>query len=144
MFDYVTFYFNSRYKAEDKLLQMHDIADDYGLITVADYYEICSPELNYDFICNKYGWLKQHIESAHVTRHENGAWIIDLPKPLPIDSATGNTTSKASCRSNRPLSRDTLNITVNTSELKDPNAAIAGIFKMIPLVKDRVINISIW
>ena len=107
----------------------------YGKITCADIYEDFGIDAAYTD--TKLGWTADTIVSANICR-KNTCYTIELPDPVPVDTLKN-------CKNSPPKepSRDILNITVNTNELKNPDAALAGIFKCIPHIKDRVINITI-
>lgn len=72
--------FEDRYSAENVLECMVDITMDYGMVSVADFYELAGEEAQYTD--NKYGWGE--LRDVEVIRSRDG-WIIDLPKPEPID-----------------------------------------------------------
>jgi hypothetical protein len=72
--------FEDRFSAENVLSCMEDITMDYGMVSVADFYELAGEEAQYTD--NKYGW--GDVRDAEVVRTRDG-WIIDLPKPEPID-----------------------------------------------------------
>lgn len=128
--------FPDRSSATTYLYTLSGEAVRYGKITCADIYEVFGVDAKYTD--TRLGWNADAILSANICREIEG-YTIELPDPVPVDTLK-------SCKNNPPKepSRDTLNITVNTNELKDPDTALAGIFKMIPYIKDRVINISIY
>lgn len=72
--------FTSRGDAEDKLSLMEEIISQYGMISVADYYDCCGVDSNYTD--NKYGWTD--IRGASIIRVREG-YIIKMPKAMPID-----------------------------------------------------------
>lgn len=72
--------FPSRGEAEAAREQMEDIIDRYGVVTVADIYDMA--DLTQPYTSNKYGWT--NIRSAEVVRVRDG-YIIKLPKAMPID-----------------------------------------------------------
>lgn len=72
--------FENRFDAENVLDCMADITMDYGMVSVADFYELAGEEAAYTD--NKYGW--GHVKDAEIIKVRDG-WIIDLPKPEPID-----------------------------------------------------------
>ena len=134
MRNYTTLYFADRKGAEKRLEQLREIVTHYSIASVADYYELM--HLSCDYTASKYGWDKRMLNDATVVCCCDGAWYIDLPCPVHLDDLTSPISNNSAS--------DILNITVNTTELKDPDAAIAGIFKMIPYIKNRVVNISIF
>lgn len=72
--------FMDRMDAEHVLDAMVDITMNYGMVSVADFYELAGEECNYTD--NKYGWGS--VRDAQVVRVRDG-YIIDFPKPEPID-----------------------------------------------------------
>ena len=72
--------FADRVDAEHVVDAMIDITMNYGMVSVADFYELAGEESNYTD--NKYGWGS--LRDAQVVRVRDG-WIIDFPKPEPID-----------------------------------------------------------
>lgn len=72
--------YDSRIEAEGVLSQMIDILKRYGVVTVADMYEMSGERLPYT--ANDYGWM--NLDHASIKRIRDG-WIIDLPKASPID-----------------------------------------------------------
>jgi hypothetical protein len=79
-FDYEDIVFESRGDAELVREQMLDILDQYGMVTVADMYDLAGETAPYT--ASKYGWF--NIRTAEVTRIRNG-YILKLPKAMPID-----------------------------------------------------------
>lgn len=79
-FDYDDIVFDTRGDAELVREQMVDILDQYGMVTVADMYDLAG--LTVPYTASKYGWF--NIRTAEVTRIHNG-YILKLPKAMPID-----------------------------------------------------------
>lgn len=82
-FDYDDISFDSRGDAELVLDQMRDLVDGdrgYGLVTVADMYDMAG--LPAPFTARKYGWF--NLRTAEVIRGSDGFYI-RLPKAMPID-----------------------------------------------------------
>lgn len=71
---------NSRTEAEDVLVRMDELMDTYGLVRVADLYDLVGITGNYTD--NKYGWT--NIRSAEVVRVRDG-YMIKMPRAVPID-----------------------------------------------------------
>lgn len=80
-FDYDDIVFESRGDAEAVLGDMQDVIDSYGVVTVADMYDMA--QLTQPYTSNKYGWM--NIRNAEVKRVGDG-YIIKLPKAIPIDN----------------------------------------------------------
>ena len=79
-FDYDDIVFESRGEAELVREQMVDMIERYGLVTVADMYDMA--DLTSPYTSNKYGWT--NIRSAEAVRVRDG-YILKLPKAMPID-----------------------------------------------------------
>jgi hypothetical protein len=70
----------TRGEAEDVLLRMDEIMDMYGLVRVADLYDLVG--ITGNFTDNKYGWT--NIRNADIIRVRDG-YMIKLPRAIPID-----------------------------------------------------------
>lgn len=71
---------NSRGEAEDVLLRMDELMEQYGLVRVADLYDLVGITGNYTD--NKYGWT--NIRNAEIIRIRDG-YMIKMPRAVPID-----------------------------------------------------------
>lgn len=81
VYDYNKVLIDNRGEAELILSELQDRIDDYGIASVADFYELAGVEGS--FVDNKYGWTD--IRSAEIIRSRDGYYLINLPKALPID-----------------------------------------------------------
>lgn len=79
-YDYDDIILDNRGEAEDVLSRMDDLIATYGLVSVADLYDLVGITCNYTD--NKYGWTD--IRSAQVIRVRDG-YMIKLPKALPLN-----------------------------------------------------------
>lgn len=79
-FDYDDLIFSNRGEAEAVKQQMQDAIVKYGLVTVADLYDMAG--LNAPYTSQKYGWIQ--LGSAEVIRTRDG-YMIKLPRAVPID-----------------------------------------------------------
>ena len=70
----------TRSEAEEVIQRMDELIDMYGVVSVADMYDLVGVSCNYTD--TKYGWT--NIRSAEPVRVRDG-YIIKLPKALPID-----------------------------------------------------------
>lgn len=70
----------SRGDAEHILECMDEIIDEYGMVTVADMYDLAG--LSSEYTDNNYGW--SNLRAASVTRANGGGYTIKLPKVSPI------------------------------------------------------------
>lgn len=71
---------NSRADAEAVIEQMDGIMDTYGMVSVADLYDLVGMTSN--FTDNNYGWT--NIRNAKPVRLRDGGWEIQMPKAIPI------------------------------------------------------------
>ena len=71
---------DSRGEAEEVLSRMYELMDTYGLVRVADLYDLCGITGNYTD--NKYGWMD--IRNAEILRVRDG-YMIKMPKALQLD-----------------------------------------------------------
>ena len=85
-YDYNTSYsyddiiLGSRGEAEDVLSRMDELMDTYGLVRVADLYDLVGISGNYTD--NKYGWT--NIRNAQIV-HVRDGYMIKMPRAIPID-----------------------------------------------------------
>lgn len=70
---------DSRGEAEEVLERMSELIDTYGMVTVADLYDLIGKSCEYTD--NKYGWT--NIRNAEAVRVRDG-YMLKLPKALPI------------------------------------------------------------
>lgn len=72
--------FDSRGEAEEVLARMDELIDQYGIVSVADLYDLVGVSGNYTD--NKYGWTNiRNAEPIGV----RGGYMLRLPKALPIN-----------------------------------------------------------
>ena len=79
-FDIIEPIFATRRDAEEILNYMGDLIDEYGFVTVADFYDLVGVSGNYTD--NKYGWTD--ISNAEIVRVKDG-YMIKLPKIRKLD-----------------------------------------------------------
>lgn len=70
----------TRGEAEDVRNRLLDLIDEFGMATVADFYEFCGMAAN--FTDDKWGWTD--LRTA-VIRHVRGGFLISIPRPQPLD-----------------------------------------------------------
>lgn len=80
VYDYDDIILDTRGEAEDVLNRMDDLIDAYGVVSVADLYDLVGVQGNYTD--NKYGWT--NLRNAEVRRTRDG-YLLKLPKALPFD-----------------------------------------------------------
>lgn len=69
-----------RSDAEEVLSNLVDLIDDYGIASVGDFYDLVG--IDQEWADNKYGW--DNLSRASIRRVREG-YILEMPKPLPID-----------------------------------------------------------
>lgn len=74
--------FSNRGDAEMVKQQMMDIIAKYGVVTVADMYEMADPNLTAPYTSHKYGWMD--VSGAEAIRTRDG-YVLKLPRAVPID-----------------------------------------------------------
>lgn len=79
-YNYDDIILDNRGEAEDVLSRMDELISTYGLVSVADLYDLVGVTGNYTD--NKYGWTD--IRSASVIRVRDG-YMLKLPKALPLN-----------------------------------------------------------
>lgn len=80
-YDYDDIILATKGEAEEVLYRMDELVVAYGLVSVADFYELVGVEGRYTD--NKYGWTD--VRNAHAVRLRDGGYLIKLPKALPLD-----------------------------------------------------------
>lgn len=81
-FEYEDIVFSNRGDAELVKQQMKDVISRYGVVTIADMYDMADPNLTPPYTSHKYGWMD--VSSAEAIRVRDG-YILKLPKATPID-----------------------------------------------------------
>lgn len=71
----------NRHGADEVVEGLLTLVDDFNQATVADFYDLVG--VSSDFTDNKYGWT--NLRGIDVIRARGGGYIIDLPKPKPLD-----------------------------------------------------------
>jgi hypothetical protein len=79
-YDQGTVVVNSRQDAEAVIEQMDGIMETYGMVSVADLYDLVGMTGNYTD--NNYGWT--NIRNAKAVRLRDGGWEIQMPRAIPI------------------------------------------------------------
>lgn len=67
--------------AREVLSRLDEILERYGVVRVADYYDLVGVQCRYTD--NKYGWMD--LRSADILRTRDGGYFIKLPKAINID-----------------------------------------------------------
>jgi hypothetical protein len=78
-FSYDEVIFENRGEAEHVLTQMDELVSTYGMVSVADLYDLVGMSCDYTY--NKYGWT--NIRNARIERVRDG-FLLEMPKALPI------------------------------------------------------------
>jgi len=71
---------DSRGEAEEVISRMDELIEAYGLVRVADLYDLVG--ITGNFTDNKYGWT--NIRNAQIIRVRDG-YMIKMPRAIPID-----------------------------------------------------------
>lgn len=79
-FDLDEIKFDNKGDAEAVLDQMCDLIENYGIVSVADLYDMAG--LSAPYTSNKYGW--SNLRNADSVRVRDG-YVLKLPKAMPID-----------------------------------------------------------
>lgn len=80
-YEYDELLFDTRGKAESILKDMDSHIGQYGMVSIADYYEFA--EMTSEYTTNKYGWTD--IRGAKVVPYRGKYRIANLPKAAPLD-----------------------------------------------------------
>lgn len=80
-YDFDDIFLSSKGEAYEVLDQMEDILARYGIVKVADLYDLVGESCNYTD--NKYGW--KSLRGADAVRTRDGSYILKLPKVMEID-----------------------------------------------------------
>lgn len=80
-FDYEDVIFESRADAENARMQMEEVIDKYGFVTVSDLYDMA--DLSAPYTGNRYGWT--NIRTAEPMRLRDGGYILKLPRIEVLD-----------------------------------------------------------
>lgn len=67
-------------EAEEVLDRMDELMGEYGMVTVADLYDLVG--VSCDFTANNYGWTS--LREARAERLRTGEYVLNLPKAFPI------------------------------------------------------------
>ena len=78
--DYDDIIFDNRGDAESVLSSMEDVIDQYGVVSIADLFDLAEVS-NSNYAMNNYGWTD--LRTANVVRVRDG-YILKLPRELPI------------------------------------------------------------
>ena len=79
-YDYDDVILDNRGEAEELLSRMDELISTYGLVSVADFYDLLG--ITGSYTDNKYGWTD--IRNASVVRVRDG-YTIKLPRALPLN-----------------------------------------------------------
>lgn len=79
-YDYDDVILDTRHDAEDVLERMHELIAAYGMVSVADLYDLVGITGNYTD--NKYGWTD--IRNAYV-EHVRDGYLIKMPRIVPLN-----------------------------------------------------------
>lgn len=80
-FDYDDIEFESRVEAEAVRNEMMDCIERYGMVSVADMYDMAG--LSAPYTSSKFGWTS--IRTSEVKRVRGGKYVIELPRAIVFD-----------------------------------------------------------
>ena len=80
-FEYDDIIFNNRGEAEAAKQQMYDAIAKYGMVTVADLYDMAY--LTAPYTSHKYGWIG--LGNVEVIRTRDNGYMLKLPRAVPLD-----------------------------------------------------------
>lgn len=78
---YDEYLIESKAEAEEVLNRMEELIENYEMASVADLCEMIG--ITCDRTWNKYGWTDIH--TAYVSRAREGGYLLNLPKPEPLN-----------------------------------------------------------
>lgn len=129
--------FDNEEEAADVIADMWDIIDERGFVTVANLKEMVGIKvLASDY---HYGWTSETLGRCAIRRLRPDAYCITLTL-AEYREGLDETPQKPKTTFPNP---DILNITIHTNELENPAKTLTDIFKHIPDIKERMINITI-
>lgn len=80
-YDYDDFVINDYGEAEEVKDRMFEMMEEYGIVSVADYYDLLGVTGNYTD--NKYGWTS--LRTIDIVRVRDGGYMIKLPRAVPLN-----------------------------------------------------------
>lgn len=76
--------FEKRFEAEEVLDQMTEAVDQYGQVTVLDFYNLCGEP--HDFTQERWGWEDvRDLKHVTISNLRGGGYVINLPKPVLLE-----------------------------------------------------------
>lgn len=81
-YDFDDIILDSRGEAEEVLSRMDELMDTYGVVSVADLYDLVGVSCNYTD--NKYGWTGS-LRTAEAVRVRDGGYMLKLPRAVLIE-----------------------------------------------------------
>jgi hypothetical protein len=82
-FDFSELILDNRVKAEEIILKMQDALAEFGLVSVAEFYDALEISGN-GFTDQKHGWNSETFQGARV-RPARGGFLLDIPQPSPFE-----------------------------------------------------------
>ena len=81
-YDFDDIILDSRGEAEEVLSRMDELMDTYGVVSVADLYDLVGVSCNYTD--NKYGWTGS-LRTAEAIRVRDGGYMLKLPRAVLLE-----------------------------------------------------------
>lgn len=72
---------DSRVEADEVIERLYDLISQFDEATVEDFYELVG--ISSSFTDRKWGWMS--MQDASVTRTRGGGYLLNLPRPEPLD-----------------------------------------------------------
>lgn len=79
-YDFKDIILDTRREADEVLVAMEEILENYDVVTVNDYYDLCG--VTGKFTDDRYGWT--NLDTARVVRSYDG-YTIKFPRVIPVD-----------------------------------------------------------
>lgn len=67
--------------ADDVLYRMHEILEEYGSVSVAEFYDLVDDDNTPPYTANNYGWFSLRTVKPVMVQ---GGWKLKLPRPEPL------------------------------------------------------------
>lgn len=81
-YDFDDIILDSRGEAEEVLSRMDELMDTYGVVSVADLYDLVG--VSCDYTANSYGWTGS-LRTAEAVRVRDGGYMLKLPRAVLIE-----------------------------------------------------------
>lgn len=83
-YSYDDIVFDNRGEAEEVLMKMEECISTYGMVSVADFYDLVG--VTGSFTDQNYGWLNLHTATVVRLRIGESGYMIKLPRAVPLNN----------------------------------------------------------